>query len=126
MRSTVRSLPYQEAAQQPPLPKLSLGSVSVSEKLRKGIAASGLADSVASASRGWKAVTANVAEHASALAKINMQHANTFAQPEEELTETEEALVARMEKIREESRQTCIQIFRWVESSRVAASLPAR
>ena len=51
-----------------------------------------------------------MAEYASALAKLNQKHATTFTKPEHE-TETEEEILARMEKIREESRATCIQIF---------------
>ena len=77
-------------------------------KLRDKFAAVGQ-ESVATASRGWQSASASVAEHASALAKLNQIHATTF-KPEHE-TETEEEILARMEKIREESRATCIQIF---------------
>ena len=58
----------------------------------------------------WQAIASNSAAAAASLAKINLQHADTFAPPPDAEMD-EAALIANMNKIREESRLTCILIF---------------
>jgi hypothetical protein len=58
----------------------------------------------------WHAIAADTAAAAASLAKINLQHADTFAPPPD--AEIDDAmLMAKMHKIREDSRLTCILIF---------------
>lgn len=56
------------------------------------------------------AIASDSAAAAASLAKINLQHADTFAPPPDAEMD-EAALIANMQKIREESRLTCILIF---------------